>query len=625
MIQSLYELGLALETRQEHARYFASYANPFAGYDGEAKVVIVDIEEDKVVDSLNQEDYRSGNAGRYLYRKPKGARGAPLVATGPLYPVQSLDSEKQQEKQRDNVAKVMSRIARSIPDGRSVYFSSTAAKEEGMVVIQQLLEGKTGSKDTRYIYTVRIDGKYLGEIESLRELLDEEAYTKYYEKSRAKGKTCALSQERNVDVWGRVDTLGFTVNDSTFSRGGFDVGDSYRMFPVSKPAVMALEAARRFAFAELSDRFYTLEYLIVPRMIEGRAEQLEEIARMMAGLRKDTALTEKAVPILKAEGLLEVLAAAENLNRLGVLYDILFYQRNQAQLALTLHLQDINPSRLQEIRDVFAATSKRYGKAFGYRNKDKTFVNFRISFGIVKNFFSEGKGLKVSFHPSFYRLLECIFYDRPFNEQTVVAALVGKICKAFKNDGDDYHLPFHTTVQHAIATWALFGRLGLFNHENYTIMKENDTPITLQHESFIEEHAAFFENQPAFEGAFLLGLATSSLTYEQSQHLGGSKPFLKKLGNLNFGLDNLMELQHELVDKLLDYLQKGPEKTTNRCERALKLVGEASALLMLQTKADRDKLSFSFATGLVLQPKFANQGKKDAEMRKAEKALPPKE
>ncbi len=617
MIQSLYELGLALQTEEKHAHYFASFANPFAGFDepDRTKVIILEIEDDEVV-RTNMESFQVTHAHRYLYRKPKGARGAPLVPTGPFYPVHSLETEKQRETQRENVERIMSRVARAIPDGMSVYFSSTAAKKRGLERISDLLYQETGAKDNRYIYTITINGRYLGDLEELRDLLDMEAYTKYYEKSKSKAKTCSLSHKPGVEVWGRIDTLGFTVNDISFSRGGFDESSSYRMFPVSKAAALALEAARRYAFAELADRFYTLEYLIVPRMIEGSPEQLLKMTRLMADGKRNPTLVEKATPILKAGGLIEVLASEGVIQRIGVLFDLLFYQRNQAQLALQLHLQDVAPSRLEIVRRTIERTSRSYGVAFGYRNKEKQFVPFRIHFGVVKNFFSEGKGLKVRFDPAFFRLLEGVFYGQQIDEATVITALTRKIREAFKNDGDDYHLPFHTTVQQAIATRSLLGWLGLFDHQSYVKMPENNLPITLHHEVFIEEHAAFFSGQPALKGAFLLGLATSSLTYEQGQHLGGSKPFLKKLGNFNFGLDDLIALQSRLVDKLFNYQTKGPDETSKRCKRALKLVAEASDLLMLQTKADRDRLSFSFASGLVMQPKFASQGKRDTEARK---------
>lgn len=624
MIQSLYQLGTALRTDDRFASYFASYANPFAGLKDldKAKVIVLDIKNNVVQESTDMETFSRAHASRYLYRKPKGARGAPLVPTGPFYPVHSLDTEKQQEKQRDNVDKIMSRIARAIPDGKSAYFSSTDAKEVGLAKISELLNKEIGSKDNSYIYTVRIDGRYLGEFEQLRDLLDQEAYTKYYEKSKSRKKTCSLSHAQNVEVWGRVDTLGFTVNDSSFNRGGFDGASSFRMFPVSKPAALALEAARRFAFAELTDRFYTLEYLIVPRIIEGSPGETLQMARMMAVGRKDSTLIQKATPILKAGGLIEILASSGEIQQEGVLFDILFYQRNQAQLALQLHLQDVAPARLEVVRDTIAKTSQSYGAAFGYRNKDRQFVPFQITFGLVKNFFSEGKGLKVRFDPSFFRLLEGVFYGQQINEATVVAALVQKIRKAFKNDGDDYHIPFHTTVQQAIATRTLLGRLGLFNHQTYSTMENVSTPITLRREEYLQEHAAFFEDQPALKGAFLLGCLSSMLMYAQYDHLK-SKPFLNKLNNLNLGLEELRALSAPLLNKIQEYQNRKSDKYTPSHTETTEILSQANSLLIQGKKPSRDDLSFAFSTGLVMQDKFGLDIAREKQRAKSQKESSP--
>jgi CRISPR-associated protein Csh1 len=231
---------------------------------------------------------------------------------------------------------------------------------------------------------------------------------------------------------------------------------------------------------------------------------------------------------------------------------------------------------------------------------------------VMKNFFSEGKGLKIRFEPIFYRLLECIFYGESLDEGTVVTALIDPIRIAFKNDGDDYHTPFHTTVYQAIATRTMLGRLGLFNHPNYSNM-ENNT-ITLRREQYLEEHAGFFKDQPALKGAFLLGLLTSMLTYAQYDHLK-SKPFLNKLNNLNMGLEELRALVPQLLNKIQQYQNRKSGYAPSHKE-VTEIAAEASSLLMKGGRPSRDDLSFAFATGLVMQNKF---GQDIADEKKAEK------
>lgn len=392
------------------------------------------------------------------------------------------------------------------------------------------------------------------------------------------------------------------------------------MFPVSKPAVKYLEAARRFAFANLTDRFYTLEYLLIPRTIAGSPAILLEMAEHMIISRQDNTLTKKSVPIDKAGSLIEAAVASGELNQQGVLFDILYFQRNQAQLALQLHLQDIAPTRLKEISEAVNTTSQRYGRAFGYFSKKQDqFVNFYLNLGIVKDFFSEGKKLKVRFDPFFFRLLEAMFHAQSLNEDTVVAALVRKIREAFKNDGDDYHTPFNITVQRAIATRDLLGRLGLFEHSTQFNMKnETKDAITLRRESFMTDHASFFAKEPALKGAFLLGILTSILTYAQYDHLK-SKPFLNRLNNLNLGMEELRALVPQLLNKIQQYQNRKSGYFPSQTE-VIDISSEASALLIQGKRPSRDDLSFAFSTGMVMQDKFALDIAREKKAEKAAKA-----
>ena len=87
------------------------------------------------------------------------------------------------------------------------------------------------------MFTLKIDGNWVGEIPEIKKILEDEAYNKYFsskgEDYKATDKICAVTYKKTDEVWGRIDTLGFTVNDIAFSRNGFSATDSYKMFPVS--------------------------------------------------------------------------------------------------------------------------------------------------------------------------------------------------------------------------------------------------------------------------------------------------------------------------------------------------------------------------------------------------------
>lgn len=605
MIQPLYQLGIALQEVPKYAQYFASYANPFPNRNkkGEDIVWIFSIEEDRVT-GLDKEPFSSQKLDKYLFRKPKGARGAPLVATGPTYPVSDPQDSKKRDGHLENVDKLMSRIERSIPTGKSAYFSNDEARTAGLAVVRRVLENEAGTSGNRYLYTFKIDGKWLGDIPELVDLLDDEAYAKYYEKSSAKGKTCALTHEQGVEVWGRVDTLGFTVNDKAFNRGGFDDKASYRMFPVSKKAVLTLEGARRFAFQNLTGGFYPLEFLIIPRMIEGGTQHLLPAIEKMSKLKRADSVEQQRKTLLETDRKVDYIAENADMQRAGMLYDILFFHRNQAQLALDLLLQDVSPTHIVRLKSAQETINRFYGYAFGKGDKAGEREHFQISVITLKQFFLEGSGTKVRLHPFFYSILEGLFLGEPISESAFLAGLLSRLRESFKHRNK--HNFFPGEVKKAIAAWQFLARLGLFENVKPSDMDQERNGVAMDYAEFLRQHDNFYGKAPALKGAFLLGVLTGMLTYAQYKAIN-SKPFLHKTRNLKLGMDELIGLSSELLDKIHQYQDRSKVKGLLPYTEVTQLFAEAYPALAAAGKASRDELSFAFATGLVMQQQFGQE------------------
>ena len=614
MIQSLYNLGLALQTKERYDEYFASYDDPFSGFNGEAMVLVFPIDRG-IVGNFELQTYKRDKRSRYLFRPPNGPRGAPLVATGPFYPVGDLSKEKKLAAHIENVGKIMSRLERSIPEDSSLYFPDENLRTAGLETIRQQLEAFEGVKDSRYIFTCKINGTWLGDIPELAALLDNEAYSKYYEKSSAQGKTCSLSHAQNVEVWGRVDTLGFTVNDKAFNRGGFNDKTSYRMFPVSQPAVRALEGAKRFAFTHLNANFYSLKYVIIPRLLEGNAEKLAKIIHTLTTKENTSSFDDLISPLLSTDRYLETITEKEELSQAGNLYDILFYHENQAQFAMDVYLQDVSPSRISQIKKVQTYITLCYGEAFGsFDPKEKVLKKFGINFRNIKDFFSEGTGQKIRFDPFFFRLLEGVFQGGQIAEEKVVSAFMAKIRSDFKNPGSSYHKPYPFRTRQAIGIWVFLNHLGLFGRQN-NIDMEDETTLGLETDSFLAQHEQYFSND-LLKGAFLVGVLTNMLLYTQDKSIS-SRPFMQKLNNLSFDKDQLRALVPKLLDKIAQYQQRQEGKNSLHPVAVSKITTAFTPLLLSEHTASRDAISFAFVTGMVMQQKFALEG---VERRKQEKA-----
>lgn len=611
MIESLHRLGKALQTDpEEYGDYFAPWENPFPRRKTDENYVVFyfDIKND-VVSAAELETFRPSWVGKYLYRKPKGSNGAPLVPTGYYYPATN------EEKHADGVAKLLSRMSRAIPDGKSLYFSSTAAKEAALLEVERsLLVQPFYDANTKYLLTFKIEGKWLGEFKEFVTLFEEEAYAKYYEKSKAAGKTCALTYQDDVEVWGRVDTLGFTVNDVAFQRGGFTADYSYKMFPVSAEAVVALEGAKRFALEKLGRSFHNLRYLVLPRLLEGNDEDLLRVVKVLAKDDAEVGLEKQLKPILSSEMLLSRIARTKELSQAGMLYDILFYQQNQAQMALILHLQDINPSHLHKVLGTIDQVSNFYNPIARVETKKEVF-DFRVTFSRIKDFFAELSGTDYVFQPYFYRIIEAVFYGEELDQSRIVSAFIDRIRKDFRQRHES-ESRFQIHTKQAFAIWHFFYQLGSFPGTNPQTMDAEST-LSLHLNGFIEQHEAFFTN-PMLRAAFLMGGFTNVLLSSQKAYLGGNIPFHQKLNNLNLDKKELIALFPQVVSKMAEY--KKMEKLKGKSSELEEMQEEIVKILTSSANANRDEISFSFVSGMVMQREFEKKAYEEYKAKKEQAA-----
>ena len=450
MIKNLYRLGKALQSEEKYSVYFTPWQNPFPKVEPDkAKVIYFNIREGKVEGAYAIEPFKPALLKNYLYRKPKGARGAPLVPTDYFYP------SGKEEDHAENVRKLMSRLDRAFPGGESIYFYSQGQKEEALKAIEEQLLGFSGNPDDRYLLTFKINGKWLGEFGENTALFEAEAYSKYYEKSQAKEHLCALTYEQAPEVWGRIDTLGFTINDLTFSRGGFNPSDSFKMFPASPEAVKTLEGARRFALSKLTRSFYSLNYFVVPHFIQEDDEiMLEAIDGLVRANEEENNLQNASRSIFNNERVIADIVEEKELAKQGVFYDIFFFQKKQAQFAIKLHLTDILPSRFSRIFQAKGKIEERYRRINRIVTKKETF-EFFVTFSRIQRYFSNNINNEVIFQPFFYRILESVFYGQPLDEGLVVKAFMEEIRQSFKQRNEDKNR-YQFRAKDAFALWHFF-------------------------------------------------------------------------------------------------------------------------------------------------------------------------
>ncbi|PWK16775.1 CRISPR-associated Csh1 family protein [Arcicella aurantiaca] len=597
MIKTIYQFGEQLKQIDAMKHFFEISGSPYPEKNENESVIFLEIANGKP-QKLSIEDYRKSWKEKYLFRELASSRSTSLVPTLHFYNLPVGDKPENLEKNRqilrESIVKFLDKLGRCLDANLSIY-KIFFSKEEVISFLdthfQSFIE-QTCPEKKNYLFTIKIDDKWIGEVQKIRNILEEEAYNKYFNSKgdsyKSNDKICSVTYQQSDEVWGRVDTLGFTVNDISFSRNGFDAKNSYKMFPVSPEVVKTLEGTQRALSNGLSYGFQNLRFYVLPRFIAINDNDLKkEIVETFIQKRQsgNTTYSENQInSIINSEGIFNEIISEEKLHHNSVYYDIFFYEEKQAQFSIKLHLSDLLPSRFGNILDSKKSISEYYNRITKVVTKKAEFA-FNLTFFDMKKYFPE---------PLFFQVMEAIFYKTVITEYKILAVFMELLRTDFKNLSNDAYA-FALNVKRSFVIHQYLQNLQIFGNME---TQEKQT-LSFVAEEFVNNHESFFKDNPAKEAAFYLGCATEILLNAQESHLR-SRPFAHKLNNLNIGYREMMEIKPKLLQKLDEY------------EKADKLYGDYNAALELLTAFDKAfinikpaqnnvETSYAFSLGLTIQ------------------------
>jgi len=605
MIQTLYTIGKVLSQEDEYQKYFEPYENPFRNEEKAktAKVLVIEA-NNGIISTISIEPFSTQKINKYLFRSIRGANGTNLVPTFYFQLSGIVDKEKWEKAQVNNIRKLVKKINQSVNNYGHQFINGTEIERLNEML---LLKSADLNKDDAHLITMRVDGKYFGEFEQYRELFASEAYGKYYDKSKAKNKVCSVSYQEEEEVWGRIDTLGFTVDKNAFRRNGFSGKASYTMLPVSPEATKILEGSKKIVDDKLTRKFFNLNYFILPHFImRDNEDAIERILETFIDNYTDGSFETTGKSIIYNETILNAIVERAELQE-NIYYDILFFQQQQAQFLIKLQLADVLPSRIKRIFEIKAQVENKYDKITKIKYQDKKTKevkvrHFHINFGVIKDYFSKKVKTDYVFQPYFFKVLEAVFQGGYLNEQLILKAFMNKIRSDFKNMNDKNvgEFAYQNQTKYTFVLYQYFSHLGLFkNKKNMEKQPEQSVPLTAEH--FIKEHPVFFDDDYK-KGIFLLGNLSAYLMGKQYKKLK-STPFMKQLNSLNIDEKTIKNIFPKLINKLREYDTAVPE-----------LEQQIAQALVSDNRLSKTDISYTFTLGLVMQKEFAkayNAAKKE--------------
>lgn len=603
MIRTMYQFGLHLQEIEEMKPYFEIATAPYPEKATDEQIIIAEIRNRQFV-SLTLEKYTKSKIGKYLFRELAAARATSIVPTLHFYFVPGEDALD------GSCDKFFDKLNRCLDNNQAVYekhFDTKTLKEGVQNELKSFVLEKFSEKKN-YLFTLQIDDRWLGDIPDIKAILENTSYDKYFRDGKGelfmgKNKTCAVTYQQNApEVWGRVDTLGFTVNDIAFSRNGFQAKDSYKMFPVSPDAVKVLEGTMRALDKRLSFLFSNLKFFVLPHFVTLGDDfiQKKNIARKFVQKiiePSDSGFDPLANAIVNSEGIFTKILADGELGKNSIYYDIFFYEEKQAQFAIKLHVSDVLPSRFRLILNAKRQITAFYQPITYKEFKNKSKFIFSPNFYSIKDYFAIKREKETIIEPYFFKIVEAIFYKNRLDEEQVLRAFMHKIVPAFKNTANNSYA-FSDHVKHSFCIHQFFHKLQLFGNMEPT----TDSTITLSALEFADQHDVFFKKHLQ-KAAFLLGCTVEVLLGSQRSNLNGNEPFAKRLNNLSVDYRELQRIKAELLSKVKQYADA---KKLYDGDYIQEMLVEFDKLMMSgdDPELTKTQISYAFSVGLVMEKEF---------------------
>jgi len=552
MLTAIKKIGEILLSRESKSVIDILLENP--DNNGTYKVVWA-LEFDKDLDfkGILVEEFKGERPNLYLYRSGS-ARGTNLSPTSKLGKDVKTTFEIKVLKWFENHKKV-SEIGK-------IYNQLLGKKEE---ITEKLNELEKQTKDNK-ILTIKIDGKYLYEIENpdfKKILLDD--YLAKIKKISKKDAVCSVCGEKKDEVFTTSQIYKFyTLDKECYITSGFNKKDAWKNFPICMDCFLKIDYGKRFVEEHLKYDFYGKSYYLIPKMILNVPEALEEINEVLVFEEKKQKLSKEQRKILTGDKdeILDIIKDYRDV----VSFYFLFLKRDNAAEKILLLIEDVFPSRIHFIFEAKAKVDEIFGQDYTF----KRLVGFLGEFDKL-----------------FFEVVDRIFRGGRLSFNSLLQVFNRKIRSEFLMGGNS----FSQTVLDAIMNIRFFEELGLLNDCEGEVMEKTKFEQ-------VYERVGRSLNSPAKRGIFLLGALTQMLLNIQGQERN-STPFYKNLKGLKMNEEDIRGLLPKVMNKLMEYdrFDKGKQE----------LAQEISKNLLSQEKfgLSVDEINFYFASGMALEKEIA--------------------
>ena len=508
------------------------------------RVFILEFDKDGNYTGLTQEQFQRSKVPLYFYRKGKGSNPPTLTPTIFLNiksPGKSVKNLANAHKKLRNVPTI------DLSDERILKDIAGSAENLG--------------RKTKVLLTVRINGKFMGEIDEFREAL--KARLREEGKSEWVKGVCAICGEERI-VSGDISPFKFYTIDKPGYVIGFNKKHAYRSFPLCYECREFIKLGRQHVERNLTFTFAGgIKYSIIPDFVLGHENVRDEVLAVLTEGKKSASLKGESVRRITAdeEEILEILSEERDV----MSFHFLFMEKkgSSSQERINLYLQDVYPSRLKALFKAKSVVESLLS------------LESEFTYGTMWKFFATKNSAD-----DFYEVIYRTFTGRPIDRGWLISRLIGRIREGIVESQTP-----RLTILDAFATFVFV----LLTTKKEGVMDVRDSTYASL-EEFLDTLPAL--DTPLKKGLFLMGALTEKLIRVQ-RRVRGSTPFYKVLKSLKMDERDLKGLLPRIRNKLeeYDHFRKGESILYAKASEYLSQAPSPWGMNV-------DELNFYFALGM---------------------------
>ncbi len=605
----------------------SNHKNP--RYKNILSIVLQEINGEYIYKNIDYEQYSKEKLKKYLY-KQGGSNGPDITPTSRITRVKEEGNKKTTfEGKLLSWFKQYNKLGSDKNINFLVKIGDCLRKNKDKIKIDLEIQYRGINVKEKAVLTIKINGKYLGDIEIFKDVLIKQAkkdfyFTKSFSKdnriSKSKDQFCSVCNKRQKEVYGFVNTFNFyTVDKPGFVSGGFQQKDAWKNYPVCLNCALTLEKGKKYLENYLNFSFYGFRYLLIPKFIRGIDEEIKKEVFKIMEQQKDPKFRKTEINRLtNAENeALELMSKQKNYLNMS----FMFYAVSNAEFKILLYVSHILPSRLRILFDVKKDVDNleifKECMVSVFEDKKKTGDrSLEFNFGVLRDFFYDFANKRWISKKYFLDIVNKIFVSKPINYDFLLNLIIRRIREDFINE--------YTTKTNTLKGFMLLNYLNELNilkykkeestkMERLILPKEIGDEMKEKTELFFDKFSDFFGSDIK-KAIFLEGILAQKLLNiqrlpEVSNAQAGKEPFRSRLKGLKLDEKQIRKLLPQIKNKLEEYGKNYYRDLESTISYYFVSSGNA-------WNVTNDEISFYFTLGMNLSDLFKkekNDGGKENE------------